>query len=458
MSTPPSTTASEIPVQNIPPTSALSNDSTLLPTPVTGISSLPTVTTTNPPAPPVVPPRVKRRAPLPPGGPPPAPPPPKVSTPTTLSSTPTAPSADITKGVHLGYGIYPTSPSTTLPNAPSVPVKVHPGPTPTAPSSTTPTIPSPTKPTAPPPSIPTAPPPSIPTAPPPTKPTAPPPTIPTAPPPPIPTAPPPPIPTAPPPPIPTALPSTIPTAPPPSIPPAPPHSLPNVSASLSGVSPSPPICRVVPISTKSTVEPTPTETAVASCLSLASLVLGKIPYTPLPVVEPTPTLPEPVASQLNPSKQRRQNLAGFENGNWYKIRNVGDNSVVHLNQDSKFICMEEDDDKSDFQLFRAIQQPNEDFRITAKKSTESIQVWDYLPHRGLLLQKKQSDKTDKFTQNFRSEAVQGFNSLYLIQSGPLPESQLCLKNMGIGEQIKLIEKNEESASDHFTHWYLELQE
>lgn len=31
-------------------------------------------------------------------------------------------------------------------------------------------------------------------------------------------------------------------------------------------------------------------------------------------------------------------------------------------------------------------------------------------------------------------------------------------NLRIGEQIKLIEKNEESASDHFTHWYLELQE
>jgi len=166
-----------------------------------------------------------------------------------------------------------------------------------------------------------------------------------------------------------------------------------------------------------------------------------------------------------PGPSRKPNLNGFQDENWYKIRNVGDNNVVQLDVDSNnFTCAEENDDKLDVQLFRAVRQSNGSYRIIVKfqkpdSDTPEVlpKVWDYLPSRKLLRLMEQST-TEKHSQNWKSEAVPGYNSLYLIQSTPDPQSFLCLKNTGVGEQLKLIKKDNNAIADNFTHWYLELQD
>jgi len=174
---------------------------------------------------------------------------------------------------------------------------------------------------------------------------------------------------------------------------------------------------------------------------------------------PTSTI---ISVQSNPpGPSKKPNLNGFQDDNWYKIRNVGDNNVVQLEVDSNnFICTQENEDKLDVQLFRAVRQSNGSYRIMVKfqkPDSDAPEVWDYLPSRKILRPMEQST-TEKHSQNWKSEAVPGFNSLYLIQSTPDPQSFLCLKNTGVGEQLKLIKKDNIAIADNFTHWYLELQD
>jgi len=153
------------------------------------------------------------------------------------------------------------------------------------------------------------------------------------------------------------------------------------------------------------------------------------------------------------------NSVGFEDERWYKIVNIGDKSVVQADG-TKLICVAEDESKKDLQRFQAVAQDDGDFRLAARfqKSTDFVQVWDYLPHRSLLIQKKKS-AAEISTQIWRSESVPGLNCIFFMISVPDPNK--CLKNMnseasGTGQQIKVVDKSEAlKTGDSFTQWRLE---
>ncbi|XP_021954742.1 uncharacterized protein LOC110851315 [Folsomia candida] len=153
------------------------------------------------------------------------------------------------------------------------------------------------------------------------------------------------------------------------------------------------------------------------------------------------------------------NLIGFENDRWYKIVSVADNTVVQV-EGTKLICAPEDETKRDYQRFQAIAQDDGNYRLTSKfqKSTNFIQVWDFLPHRSLLIQKKKS-AAEISTQIWKCENVFGLNCIFFVISVPTPNK--CLKNMnssekGTGQQIKVVEKTDaQMTGDSYTHWRLD---